>query len=501
MTEEVSPVRQLRSETPKSCEPDTHELIDTDWDTAPQEISFLSACLEFFGPVGRNRDKLFVLLDSGVDETWFINKSRRYLFLGLFSAALQIDAPGVTVRLGAVIDDAEGLSGEKGWAAKEIGRITSKVGLFNLQEFLELDLPLWWNKLKKPRLQKVIGKMDMLLSHLPPTLERLSEIDRLAVNAIDIWRADPISGMSTSDNEYLESIRDECLKPIPEDDYTIPVFINAIDDVLNGGISGLKSPDAGRLVIVCARPGAGKTLVSMNIAASIASKGWKVGFWSFEMSREELGIRLLAAKDFFHCRANYRSDAITYRQLKNRSFTDAQRDRLRSEEYENLSPNLKIFPGNSGMTAEYICNYMKTFAKKHPDTRLFMVDHLGLLNMPGSNRAIAIGEATRQIKTTATELGIDIILLCQLNRGVEMRDDKRPTLSDLRDSGRIEEDADVVLGLYRPGYYDPDDPSLANILEVLALKNRQGRSGHSVQCSVYLDSCAIIDPGSSEALF
>jgi replicative DNA helicase len=103
------------------------------------------------------------------------------------------------------------------------------------------------------------------------------------------------------------------------------------------------------------------------------------------------------------------------------------------------------------------------------------VDYLGLLDMKGEKPIYAIPEATRQLKTTALTTGIDVVLMCQLNRGVEARTDKMPVLSDLRDSGAIEQDADVVVGLMRPHYYDPGaDPKQ---LFYGILKNRDGETG------------------------
>lgn len=474
-----------------SSPPDSPE-IDTDWDTAPQEITYLSALFEYFGPFGRKERELFRLLDCGIDETWFIDDNRRCLYLGLFAAALKISELGSTVRIGAVIEEAENISGNKGWASKAIASITEAVGYFNMDEFLEKDIPLWWHKLKKPKVIKTLGKLNMLLAHMPPTLERLQEIDHLASKTLDIWRADPDAKPDA--DELHSKVRNECLEPIPED-HTIDLGVVAFDEMLNGGIGGANSPDAGRLIIVAARPGAGKSLVASNVASRLAVRGHKVVFWSFEMGQKELAMRNIAMKDFFYCRQHGLSDPATYNSLKKRSYTVVQRERLKTERYKHIDVNLSILIGNSSMDANYIANHMRTYARRHPETRLFIIDHLGLLNIPNTNRAVAVGDATRQLKVTARELGVDIMLLCQLNRAVEGRDDKRPTLSDLRDSGRIEEDSDIVLGLYRPSYYDPD-PNLANILEIISLKNRQGKSNYSIETNIYLDSCAIVDPGS-----
>lgn len=476
---------------PRSPEPEAEQVVDTDWDTAPQEIAYLCAALEAFGPLARNEEVLFQLLNCGVDETWFLDDNRRYVFSGLFESALKINTPGTSVRLGAVVEAAERMSGETDWARKEIQEINDFVGILKPQEIIEQDIPLWWKKLKKPRTVSALGRLNMTLCHLPPTLKRLQEVDELLANALDLWRAEPLSNPISE--ELHEQVRKECLEPLP-DDYSIATDLAVFDEMVNGGIGGANSPDSGRLIVICARPGAGKSLVATNVAARVALRGHRVLMWSFEMGRKELAMRDMAMRDFFYCRHKGISDPVTYNQLKRRAYSVDQRERLDTPGmYSNIDKNFSIMLGNSSMTAEHVANQMRIYARRHKNTRLFIIDHLGLMNIPTTNRATAIGEATRQLKVTARELGVDVMLLCQLNRGVEGRDDKRPNLSDLRDSGRIEEDSDIVLGLYRPAYYDKTNTAIQNDLEVISLKNRQGKSNYSLECHVHLNSCAIVD--------
>lgn len=467
------------------------------WETTEHETLYLSAALEYFGPFGRQMDKLWRLLNCGVDETWFTTENRRLIFTALFSCSLLVGQPGMTVRKLAIAEEAEKMAGEKGWALKEIESMCCRVGIFSLEEFIEKDIPIWWNKLKRPKTLDIIGKIDKMLTLMPPTIERIHDIDRLTTAALETWRAEPLT--KAVEVKIHNDVRNRCLLPIPPD-YSIELGLSVFDEMLNGGIGGRNSPDAGRMIVVCARPGAGKSLAAGNIVSRVSARGYKTVFWSLEMGKEELAMRNIAMKDFFYCRMNGRSDYITYERLKYRSYTMDQRLRLEREDYTVIDDNLSIFLGSSNMTPEYIANQMKAYSKINPETRLFVIDHLGLMNIPTQNRAVAVGEATRIIKTTAREMKVDVMLLCQLNRGVEGREDKRPTLSDLRDSGRIEEDSDIVLGLYRPAYYDKTTPNIQNILEVNSLKNRQGKSNYSLECSVYLDSCAIVDPGCDKGL-
>ena len=137
---------------PKELELGTEDLLDTDWDTKDQELAFLSAGIDYFGPLGRNPKNLMRLLASGVDETWFIHENRRYLYLGLFNCSVLADRENTRVRTVAIAEEAEKLSGEKGWAVKEMQDIVQNVPVFNLDDFLQDDIPLWWHKLKKPKL-------------------------------------------------------------------------------------------------------------------------------------------------------------------------------------------------------------------------------------------------------------------------------------------------------------------------------------------------------------
>lgn len=476
------------------CEPVS--LESGGWDTSNHEKTYLAAAIEYFGPFGRSEDKLLRLLSCGIDETWFTDRYRRYLYLGVFSAATKLNQ-GATVKRKAIIDESERLSGETGWVLDEIQKVNDSIGVFKLDEFLSTEVKIWWQKLKRPKVRKAIGVIDKLLSYEVLNEARTKEIENLASELLQVWREEPVN--STKLEKIHEKVRNDCLKPIPED-YSIDLGLGVYDEMLNGGIGGHESPDAGRLIVLCARPGAGKSLVAGNIAMRVAARGYKAVFWSFEMGKEELAMRNIATKDYFHCRRLGRDDFITYDQLKGRRYTMEQRERLKNEDYSVIDENLHIFLGNGGMTAEYLADQMKVFARLHPETRLFVVDHLGLLNISSTNRAVAVGEATRILKTAAREMHIDILLLCQLNRAVEGREDKKPTLSDLRDSGRIEEDSDIVMGLYRPAYYVKDDPSIANILETISLKNRQGKSNTSKECIIHLDSCAILDPGSTAGL-
>jgi replicative DNA helicase len=233
-----------------------------------------------------------------------------------------------------------------------------------------------------------------------------------------------------------------------------------------------------------------------TLALHVARAGHPVCFFSLEMGVEQLVARITAARHLIESGWRpgmqfHSSNHVKYGQLITRDYsglTQEAFDRLFDGGHQSIQENLTIL--TKSLKPEALAQRMRLQKQRHPNLRLVIIDHLGLLDIPSKDRATEVGAATRLIKTTAVELGVDVLLVAQLNRSVEGRTNKMPALSDLRDSGRIEEDADVVLGLHRPGYYDQGaDP---NLLEVGVLKNRQGGSGAFNAC-VRLDHCAVID--------
>ena len=814
----------------------------TSWDTSRDEARFLGACFEYFGPMGRSTERLFKLLDSGVDETWFQDLRYRDLYLGLFQVVTCIGQEGVTVRIQGILDAAEKRTPEKGWAREAMTSCIEASGYFVFSDLLESEIPLWWQKLKRPKLVSLLGTIDQQLTTLPPSTERVATVESLIGQVTEQWQAEP--AVRHSELGLLERTRTKALAPRPLDS-RISTGLLTLDQVLGGGLSGPSAPDSGRLIVVCARPAMGKALrrsepvllangtwkpigdltvgeqvasrdgepstvmgvfpqgqkqlyriqfsdgrsvdccrehlwtvncprwdnpagrsynatrtiqtwelarymeskryqrritidtvqgefgspvqsivhpwllgaligdgclsthtviafssadkdmvdrcsalapagvnlvqrgesidwgmvtdrglpnplldalrelglmgkkadtksvpkqylkgtreerlellrglmdadggvennggtalfctvseqlaldvqylvrslggwstvrekqthftyqgerkpgqlsylvnvnipdnpfwlprkaeamkpdrfcrrptvlsvqaidaddatciavshpsqlfvtrdfivthntqVAVNLAMRVAASGNGVAFWSLEMQDEQIALRMLAAWDYAttHASGGVRiGGPLTYAMLRSHEIHGPARERLASESYAALDQNLTVFNGGSSLTPQTLCHQMRLFCRRRPDTRLFVIDHLGLLDVgDNGNRAVAVGEATRLIKTTAVSLGVDVALLAQLNRGVEKSADKIPSMADLRDSGRIEEDADVILGLHRPAYYNAADPSLTGRLDIIVLKNRQGSSG-TFLTRIDLDCCAVSD--------
>lgn len=224
-------------------------------------------------------------------------------------------------------------------------------------------------------------------------------------------------------------------------------------------ITGLNKSD---LILLAARPGMGKTSFALNIAKYVSEKSKTVVF-SLEMGKEQLAARLLSM-----------AGKISGNKLRRGKLNDDEWKRLikASDGYSNS--NLYIDD-----TACITVNEMKARVRRLGDVSLVIIDYLQLISSSRrvSNRVQEISEITRELKIMAKELNIPIICLSQLSRASEQRLDHRPMLSDLRDSGSIEQDADIVMMLYRERYYKPlDDRIDPNECECIIAKNRHGET-------------------------
>ena len=467
------------------------------WDSSPEEADFLGCCICWLDAIGlRNHDNLIQLLASGVDADWFQDRNHRTLYEALLTAALDIARPGVTVRLGAVIANAEAASSETSWVRPLISKVTAVVTTLDIDRLQQDLIPRWWAKLKARSVRQLVGEIDQAFT-LPPTPDRLAAIDHQLSEALDRWRAEPdlqATGLGPFD-KFLAELQ----QPRPESSY-ISTGLPDLDDALGGGLSGPGASTPGRVIVVCGRPGQGKTLVIGTLATHIARAGHGVLLFSMEMGVEQMVARLTAARHLIESgwrsgQAFHTSEHVTYRDLIAREFShlsEAAYNRIFDGGHELIQQNLTIL--TKSYKPQALVQQMRLHKQRHPNLRLIVIDHLTLLNISGENRAVAVGEASRLIKVTAVELGVDVLLVSQLNRSVENRENKMPNMSDLRESGAIEQDADVILGLMRPAYYKPDaDP---RELQIGVLKNRQGSTG-LIRATVVLDCCAAVDTAMS----
>ena len=222
------------------------------------------------------------------------------------------------------------------------------------------------------------------------------------------------------------------------------------------------------LVLVAGRPGMGKTSIALNMALHVGmTLGKTVAVFSLEMSREQLVMRLLSRAALVPLQ-NLLTGQLSEQQW--RSVTDAAQTLSTSDIRIDDNPTLTV----SDMNAQ---------CRRVPNLGLVVIDYLQLMQSAGSghswsneSRTQAVSDISRMMKIMAKELNVPVMCISQLSRANESRQDKRPLLSDLRESGAIEQDADVVIGLYREGYYNKECEN-PNLAEAIVLKNRKGATG------------------------
>ncbi len=230
-------------------------------------------------------------------------------------------------------------------------------------------------------------------------------------------------------------------------------------------ILGLNKTD---LILIAARPGMGKTSLALNIASYVGLNLHKtVAVFSLEMSREQLVQRLLSHAAF-----------IPSGNLLTGNLTDRQWQDITEAAQRMSMADIRI-DDNAGLTVADI----NAECRRIKDLDLIVIDYLQLMSSSGGknswsneSRQQVVSDMSRMLKVMAKELNVPVICLSQLSRANESRTDKRPQLSDLRESGAIEQDADVVLALYRDGYYNKDCEN-PNLSECIVLKNRKGETG------------------------
>lgn len=268
--------------------------------------------------------------------------------------------------------------------------------------------------------------------------------------------------------EHIESVIYQTLSRLdalnsPDEDKAKPISSGIAD--LDRVITGLNRSD---LILLAARPGMGKTSFALNIARHVATKlKQKVAFFSLEMTKEQLVSRLLSTEGLIE-------------------GTKLRSGKLDNDEWARLMEAAEIL-SHANMyldeTTMLTVPAMKAKLRRLKDVDLVVIDYLQLMGstLRTENLVQVVGENTRALKSMAKELHVPVILLSQLSRASEQRAEHRPMLSDLRDSGSIEQDADIVLFLYREGYYqdkntpDTDEVDM-NRGECIVAKNRHGET-------------------------
>ena len=219
------------------------------------------------------------------------------------------------------------------------------------------------------------------------------------------------------------------------------------------------------LVILAARPGMGKTSFALNLATNVTRRsGRTVAIYSLEMSMEQLVSRMLSTEAL-----------VDSHKLRTGRLNPQEWGRI-AMAADSLSGMNVYLSESTGITVPQ----MKAQLRRVQNLGMVVIDYLQLMDAPlkSDNRVLVISDITRNLKLMAKELNVPVLLLSQLNRGVESRTDKRPMMSDLRESGSIEQDADIIMFLYNDFYYNKEKSASPNITECIVAKNRHGETAN-----------------------
>ncbi|MCC6346011.1 MAG: replicative DNA helicase [Nitrospirales bacterium] len=261
-------------------------------------------------------------------------------------------------------------------------------------------------------------------------------------------------------------------------------------ETITGAPTGFKDLDemtagfqAGDLIIIGGRPGMGKTAFALNIAQHVGVEMKEpVAIFSLEMSKEQLAMRMLCSEGMV--------DASRVR----RGFLGRQDWPKLTAAAGNLAASPIYIDDSSGVSVLEMRAKARRLKREHRGLSLVVVDYLQLMRSRGNfeRREQEISEISRSLKALAKELSVPVIALSQLNRAVEQRGDRKPTLADLRESGAIEQDADVIIFLYRDELYNKNNPNNKGKAEIIIAKQRNGPTG-SVHLTFLSDKTRFVD--------
>lgn len=308
----------------------------------------------------------------------------------------------------------------------------------------------------------IVAAREILEDASDGTADASTLLDSAEQRIFDIRRGKNMQGLQRIDEIIIQTFdRLDLLNSPDKDLYRgVPTGIKDLDDC----ITGLNRTD---FILLGARPGMGKTSFALNIArhaAVVCNK--KVAFFSLEMSKEQLASRLLSTEAM-----------VGGTKLRTGQLTEAEWSRL-IEAGDILSKTQMYMDDNPSITVPE----MKAKLRRLKDVDLVVIDYLQLMSSSKriDNRVQEISQITRNLKIMAKELNVPVLTLSQLARDSEKRPNHRPVLSDLRDSGSIEQDADIVLFLYREDYYaeegTPNENGDRNSGECIVAKNRHGEA-------------------------
>ena len=308
------------------------------------------------------------------------------------------------------------------------------------------------------RVAEAAGDLTALIQQGTETGQDILEAAEQRIYAIRQGRA--ARGLIPISNVLIDVY--DRLTELAASESAIPGLSTGLTD-LDRAISGLNKSD---LILLAARPGMGKTSMALNILLEAGKKSGKnVAFFSLEMSREQLALRLISSECF-----------VDNKKLVTGKLTEEDWEKV-AVAADSLNRSRIFIDDDSSVSVADI----SAKCRRMDNLGLVIIDDLQLMQSAGGrtysgeNRQQVVSDISRALKIIAKELDVPVLCLSQLSRANESRSDKRPMLSDLRESGAIEQDADIVMFLYREGYYDKDTPN-PNLAECIIAKNRHGET-------------------------
>lgn len=413
--------------------------------TAMHERSLIGVLIENIG--------LIDLVSSEITADDFMNYSSRVIY----SSLIEMSMTSVPVDMMSLLYDLE----NKGQLNK-IGGIAS-VADFIFQQGAPENITNYAQIIKKRSMARNLAAAGQKIIELGKYSQ---DIEGNLIEAQDaILKIS--QGLGSKDFHHIKSLLD--------------MTVNVIDDRLSRGTGGLMTGfsdideklnglKGGDLVVVAGRPSMGKTVFGMQIANFVAMGNKSAAIFSLEMTKEQLVERSIAE-----------IGGVDFGRMSAGTLTGEDFDGVMFACGKLSESNLYI-NDTSALTHQQIYAKARSLAREIKDSAaplgVIVIDYLQIMGYQGKafNRNEQVGEISRALKHLAKELNVPVVVLAQINRGVETRTDKRPLMSDLRESGAVEQDADIIIMMYRDEYYNPDSHD-KGMAEVIVRKNRNGGLG------------------------
>lgn len=381
----------------------------------------------------------YLIGNGGVKKEFFMSQIHQNIFSCMQTLA-QSNRPVDYVTLLTMMNPAE-LGG-----ANYLAELSAYAAATKFDSYVEVMLE-GWKKQTKDHILITAKQEDWSIGDIQNTFDRLEK--------------EGAAGLETSIKQELVSMGE---RPYEEqvEEYGVTTGLKDLDRMLNGF-------QPSELIIIAARPSMGKTDTLNKFALSAGHAGYKPIIFSLEMSKVSMVDRLIASTGGFN-RLRMRNP--------HKYFTEEQKKRWLPTLARLDQANINI-DERAGLRVSQMRATARKIINSAPNLKpIIFVDYLQIIagEDPRRNRTEVVGQISNDLKQMAKEFNCPVVCLSQLSRGVESRDNKRPIMSDLRDSGNIEQDADVIAFLYRDDYYNKDSET-QNILEIIISKHRNGPTG------------------------